>query len=80
MWVWTEQEILSWVMRVLMDSNTLREYERGFRAFVVWFTEDGEIIVKYYSTLRNARIAGKMRYRNNPYYKISTFRVEQIIL
>ena len=80
MWMWTEQEIFSWVMRVLMDSNTLRAYGRGFRAFVVWFTEDGEIIVKYYSTLRNARIAAKTRYRKNPYYKISTFRVEQIIL
>lgn len=78
--VWTEQEIFSCVMHVLMDSNTLRAYERGFRAFVVRFTEDGEILVKYYSPLRNARIAAKMRCRNNPYYKISTYRVEQIIL
>lgn len=77
---WKEQEISSWVMRVLMDTATLRAYGRGFRAFVVWFTEDDEVIVKYYFTLRNARIAAKMRYRNNPYYSISTFRVEQIIL
>lgn len=64
----------------LMDNKTLDAYNRGMMAVTVWFTEDDEILVRYYSSLRNARIAAKMRYRNNPYYNISTFRVEPIIL
>lgn len=78
--IWKENAIISWMSLILMDNKTLNAYNRGFRAVTVWFTEDEEIIVKYYSTLRNARIAAKMRYRNNPYYKISTFRVKPIIL
>lgn len=78
--IWEGNAISSWMSLILMDNKTLDAYNRGCRAVCVWFTEGGEIIVKYYSTLRNARIAAKMRYRNNPYYKISTFRVKQIIL
>lgn len=78
--IWKESAISSWLSLIYMDDRTLNAYNAGFRAMVVWFTEDDEIIVKYYTTLRNARIAAKMRYRNNSYYKISTFRVKPIIL
>lgn len=78
--VWKESAVNSWLSLIRMDDKTLNAYKAGFRAMTVWFTEDDEIMVKYYSTLRNARIAAKMRYRNNPYYKISNFRVEQIVL
>lgn len=78
--VWENRDVNSWMAYVRLSDKTLNAYKSGFRAVTVWFTEDDEVIVKYYSTLRNARIAAKMRYRNNPYYKITTYRVEQIIL